>query len=38
VKSHFEKALQEAVDSLKLQATCEMVRQQIERLRQAGGN
>ncbi|UZR27537.1 hypothetical protein [Methylococcus mesophilus] len=38
VRSHFEKALQEAVDSLKLRATCEMVRQQIERLREAGGN
>jgi hypothetical protein len=38
VRSHFEKALQEVVDSLKLQATCEMVRQQIERLQETGGN
>jgi hypothetical protein len=38
VRSHFEQALRETVDSLKLRATCEMVRQQIERLRQAGGN
>ncbi|MDF9392631.1 MULTISPECIES: DUF4403 family protein [Methylococcus] len=38
VESHFEKALQEAVESLKLQATCEMVKQQIERLYPGSGN
>jgi hypothetical protein len=38
VRSHFEQALQEAVESLKLRATCEMVRQQIERLQQMGMN
>ncbi|MGI2324546.1 MULTISPECIES: DUF4403 family protein [Methylococcus] len=38
VRSHFEKTLQDAVESLKLQATCEMVKKQIERLYQENGN
>lgn len=38
VRNHFEQALKEAVESLKLRATCEMVRQQIERLQQMGMN